>query len=392
MAEVPQAGAHGVSRVLVFSPDYKPSGGGVAEHAFKIARAMMRKGLHVVVLAPRQRGGREFDARAGIPTYRVPRAGPVTGILFFSALLSIVRRHGIDFVYCATSHPSGLICAAASVFAGFRHSVTIHGHEVMYARRGLRQTLKSILRPLQVAVLNASDRVFAVSAFTRDSAVKAGVKQEKIHVIYNGIDMEDFREPADVKSLPAERGVTGGPLVVTVGRLVERKGHDVVIKAMPDILDRAPGAAYVIVGDGPERARLARLAADTGVGGHVHLMGSLPRRDVLAFIAACDVFVMPSRRVGTSVEGFGIVFLEAGALKKPVVGGRSGGIPDAVEDGVTGLLVDPSSPEETARAVTRILTDSDLARRLGEAGYERVTRLFTWDKVADRILEGMADA
>jgi phosphatidylinositol alpha-1,6-mannosyltransferase len=174
-----------------------------------------------------------------------------------------------------------------------------------------------------------------------------------------------------------------------VGRLVERKGHDTVIRAMPEVLNRVPDAAYVIVGGGPESERLVRLAEDTGVARHVHLLGRLPRGEMVGLLSRCDVLVMPSRQVGTSVEGFGIVFLEAGALGKPVVGGRSGGIPDAIEEGVTGLLVDPEDTVALAEAITSILADPDLAGRMGEAGRERVERLFTWDKVAERILESL---
>jgi phosphatidylinositol alpha-1,6-mannosyltransferase len=375
--------------VLVFSPDYKPSSGGVGEHAFRIARAMKRRGLAVSVLAPRLPGGAEFDRQSGLETRRVRQVPLLTPLLYLFALISIVKKRRVGFVYCVTSHPSGILCAAARIFAEFRYSVTVHGHEVMYARRGLRQTVKSALRPLQVAFMNAADRVFPVSAFTRDSAVRAGVRGEKTHIIYNGIDPGDFGEPADVGFLLKRQGAEGRKIVLSVGRLVERKGHDTVIRAMPGVLERVPDAAYVIVGGGPESDRLARLAEDTGVARHVHLLGRLPRAETVGLMNRCDVLVMPSRRVGTSVEGFGIVFLEAGALGRPVVGGRSGGIPDAIEDGVTGLLVDPEDTAALADAIATILLDPDLARRMGEAGRERVERLFTWDRVAERILESL---
>jgi phosphatidylinositol alpha-1,6-mannosyltransferase len=140
------------------------------------------------------------------------------------------------------------------------------------------------------------------------------------------------------------------------------------------------------VGSGPTEGYLKNLTSDLGLEGSVIFTGALSREDVLTFMAACDVFAMVSRQVGTNVEGFGIVFLEAGALGRPVVGGRSGGIPDAVEDGVSGLLVDPSSPDDTENALKRVLLDPDLAAQLGKAGYRRVKEQFTWDRIAARVL------
>ena len=380
-----------LSGVLVFSADYKPSAGGVAEHAFKLAHAVKRVGVRVVVLAPRLEGDRDFDGSAGLRTYRVPRFSFLTPVFYFFALLHIVRRHRIGFVYCVTSHPSGLVCAAASLLRRFRYSVTIHGHEVLYVRKGLRQTLKCILKPLQIAVLNRAYRVFVVSEFTGANAVAAGVKSSKVHVIFNGIDLADFREPMDLTALMDAHGLGAKPIILTVGRLVERKGHDVLIRAMPDVLGRVPNAAYVIVGDGPERSRLEHLAAELGLTDCVHVTGRLPRGEVIGMLARCRIFAMVNRQVANSVEGFGIVFLEAGALGKPVVGGRSGGVPDAVEDGVTGLLVDPMDVRAVSEAVSTLLLDPGLARRMGEAGYERVRERFTWDSVAARVLEGMGD-
>jgi phosphatidylinositol alpha-1,6-mannosyltransferase len=370
---------------LVFTIDYKPCTGGIAEHAYKVAHALKRRGSYVAVLAPHVDGCEEFDRQAGLLTVRVRQKGLWSYLPYLWALSRMVREHGIDYVYCATFHPCTLICAVASVFASFEYAVAIHGFEVIYRMFGLRQTLKSFLRPLRTFVFNQTCRVFAVSRFTRDNAIAAGVMREKIRVIYNGIDFEDFEDLPDAAPLLERAGLSGKRIILTVGRLIARKGHDTVIRALQGILDAVPDTVYVIAGDGPERPRLERLAERTGVSEHVFFLGELPRSEILGMLSACDVFTMVSRQIGNSVEGFGIVYLEAAALRKPVVGGRSGGVPDAVEDGVTGLLVEPGDTAAVSEAITRILLDPGLARRLGEAGYERTERLFTWDMVAERI-------
>ena len=139
------------------------------------------------------------------------------------------------------------------------------------------------------------------------------------------------------------------------------------------------------------RPRLVELARELGVSARVVFTGDLPRPDVVALFKAAQVFAMISRVEESSVEGFGIAFLEAGALGLAVVGGRSGGIPDAVADGETGLLVDPADPEAVAEATTRILLDRGLAGRLGAAGRKRARDEFTWKRVVDAIVASFED-
>ena len=163
-----------------------------------------------------------------------------------------------------------------------------------------------------------------------------------------------------------------------------------MIQAMPAILGRVPDAVYVIAGDGSMRPHLEKQVAEEGLTGRVVFAGALARSDVLALFRACEVFVLNSRVDGGNAEGFGIVLLEAAVFNKPVVGGRSGGIPDAVKDGVTGILVDPLKPEEVSGAVVRILEDPALAASLGEAGHRRATTEFTWERVIGRILSALS--
>jgi phosphatidylinositol alpha-1,6-mannosyltransferase len=375
--------------VLIFSVDYKPQSGGIAEHAYKVGLHMKRRGAGVTVLAPACRGARRHDSRSGTVTYRVPRVPCLDAVIYFFALIHIVRKHEISLVYNATSHPCGLVCALARLFVDFRFTVMVHGHEAVYSRKGIRQVIKLFLMPLQVGIFNRAERVFAASSFTEASLVKAGVDAARIVTIFNGVDLEDFAGDRDSRVTRVKYGIREKRIILTVARLDFHKGHDTVIRALPEILREAPDAVYLIVGDGPMASRLRDLSSSCGVAEKVIFTGHLPRREVLGLLRACDVFAMISRQVVTNVEGFGIVFIEAGALAKPVVGGRSGGIPDAVEDGVTGFLVDPLSPEEVAGALTRILLDADLAERMGKAGFERVKRDFTWDRVVQRILDSL---
>jgi phosphatidylinositol alpha-1,6-mannosyltransferase len=160
-----------------------------------------------------------------------------------------------------------------------------------------------------------------------------------------------------------------------------------VIRAMPLLRQRIQGVTYLIVGDGPHRQELQRLVDDTGVRECVVFAGEAKAADLPDIYALGDVFVMPNReqKDACDVEGFGLVFLEANACGKPVVGGRSGGVVDAVVDGRTGLLVDPTNLEEVSAAIEKLLTNHELARLMGEQGRSRVVADFSWPGVASRV-------
>jgi phosphatidylinositol alpha-1,6-mannosyltransferase len=166
-----------------------------------------------------------------------------------------------------------------------------------------------------------------------------------------------------------------------------------VIRALPRLRESIPEVNYLIVGDGPYRPQLESLAEAMGVQDHVIFAGQVPTEELPDVYALSDVFVMPSRErlEVDDVEGFGIVFLEASACAKPVIGGRSGGIPEAIVDGVTGLLVDAHDPEDIGNALARLLTDRDLAIRLGQQGRLRVVHDFDWARVADQV-EGILNS
>ncbi|MFH1314168.1 MAG: glycosyltransferase [Candidatus Eisenbacteria bacterium] len=382
-----EAGA--IPNMLIYSVDYKPRPGGIAEHAHKVACHLAKAGASVAVLAPRWGDYREFDRRQPFPTYRVARIPGLDWLFHFFTAFRIIVKHRISIVYVATAHPCALICRLLRLLVRFDFAVTIHGHEVVYSAAGSRQRAKAVLKPLQIGAIGSADRVFAVSEFTRRSLVDAGVKERKVTTIYNGVDLEDFESVGEGAEIIENLGIAGKRIILTVARLDTHKGHDVVIRALPLILENIPDAVYVIVGEGEMSLSLHELTCSANVRDRVVFTGLLPRTDVLALLKACDVFVMASRIEGSSAEGFGIVFLEAGALSRPVVGGRAGGIPDAVEDGVSGLLVDPGDPGEVAAAVTRILTDPELAARLGRQGRTRVEERFTWSAVIKRIIAGL---
>ena len=261
--------------------------------------------------------------------------------------------------------------------------VYAHGNEILDVLQGAW--------PRQRVELQTADRIVANSRFTAGLVEQAGVDRGRIHVIHPGCDAERFRprpvDPALRERLLGARA--GGRVVLTVGNLVERKGHDMVIQALAQVSRRVPDATYLIVGEGPYRDDLERLARTAGVRDRVVFAGRVDTDELPAIYALSDVFVMPSRvrPAACDVEGFGLVFLEANACGKPVIGGRTGGIPEAIEDGKTGFLVKPESVADIVEHLGIVLTNTELAGEMGRQGRARVKAHFSWTDAARRIQE-----
>jgi phosphatidylinositol alpha-1,6-mannosyltransferase len=265
---------------------------------------------------------------------------------------------------------------------GLPYVVYAHGNEILDA---IQSTWDRPRRALQAAA-----RVFANSRFTAGLVEEAGVRPDRIDIIHPGCDTDLFRPVATDPDL--KRRLLGdrapGRVILSVGGLVPRKGHDTVLRCMPELLRRFPDVTYLIVSsDRRNYENLDSLARELGVRDQLRVCFDLPTSELPSVYAISDVFAMPSRgRLELcDVEGFGIVFLEANACGKPVVGGRSGGIADAIADGVSGLLVDPNDPSDTARAISQLLDNPEAATRMGRQGRSRVIEQFTWRRVAHRV-------
>ncbi len=181
----------------------------------------------------------------------------------------------------------------------------------------------------------------------------------------------------------------GRRCILTVARLDDYKGIDKVLNALPRVLKKFPETFYLVVGDGPDKKRLKGLVATLGLIDRVRFAGRVPREEVIGLLNICEIFIMATRPIihRGEVEGFGIVFVEAGALGKPVIGGISGGTVEAIKDGVTGLLVDPESTEDISNALLKLLKDTDFARQLGENGRKRVEGELNWSILGARAKE-----
>ncbi|MCE5218894.1 glycosyltransferase family 4 protein, partial [bacterium] len=185
-------------------------------------------------------------------------------------------------------------------------------------------------------------------------------------------------------------GLDDAPVLLTVGRLVERKGHAAVIRALPQVVAQLGPVSYVIAGSGPEESRLRAEVEALHLQERVRFAGAVADEQLPDFYHLCDLFVMPTRELRDDpVEGFGIVYLEANAAGKPVLATRCGGVADAVEDQVSGVLLEPGDEGALVEAIISLLGDPARLQQMGQAGLRRVRERFTWDRIAQEFLEGL---
>jgi len=384
-------------KVIVFTRDFPPEFGGVQRLLGKVAD---HYGKDALVIARRCPGFREYDQGRPYTTIRMRRfewrhANPVMSrilgaisylLRFFVGGIHLgdaIRRQKTDLVLCGYAFPNGLPMVVARLLTGCPFVVWCHGTETLRALEsgGLQRAALRLVWRLAV-------RVVVHSRFMRDEVARF-VPPEKIIVNRLGSDSGNLDFSAAPATAVDELPLAGRAVVLTVGRLERRKGHDLLAHAMPLIREKIPHVLWLIVGDGPERERLTQAIADWRLADCVRLLGRRSDAEVSALLARADLFAMPSRRIGPDVEAFGIVYLEAARFGVPAVGGRSGGVADAVQDGGTGLLCDPEDPRDIAAKVITLLGDPARRAEMGRAAKANAERQ-TWDEFARHLSEELS--
>jgi phosphatidylinositol alpha-1,6-mannosyltransferase len=376
-----------MTRVLLVTNDFPPRRGGIQSYLENLVKELVLAGGHsITVYAPKWKDADDYDRRAaasGVDVVRHPTTLMVPEPSVAVRMRRLIARDGIDTVWFGAAAPLALLAPLARDAGARRVIASTHGHEVGWSMLPLARTA---LRRIG----NDTDVVTFVSHYTRSRFASAFGPQAALEHLAPGVDTERF-EPDSVAraELRARYGLGGRPVIVCVSRLVPRKGQDMLIQALPSIRQRVPGAALVIVGGGPYLDKLRRLAHGFGVADDVVFTEGVPAEELSAHHAMADVFAMPCRTRGSGldVEGLGIVYLEASATGVPVVAGRSGGAPESVRDGETGLVVDGWDVGAIAAAVGDLLADHQRAAAMGAAGRQWVVENWQWRTKARRLSE-----
>ncbi len=345
-------------------PSDRPTGIGVA--AFNMALALSRRGINVHLVC---RGETE-------KTTSVNNHLAVQTIRHFSrdnlaAFRGILREGGCEIIHAHSSSAIPSLIAARAL----GRSVALHAH----GDEPLHPIRLTIMRNLGMTF---SHRVIATSEYTREEIMtNHRVPSKKVVVAYNGVDIEDFSPSAAPSFILSKYGLDGfGTIVLSLGAIQKRKGQWMMIECLPRILQRWPKLGYVVVGapyDQSYQRRLLERAAELGVTSSVKLLGTVSKEDLVHLVNAADVCVHPSAR-----EGFGLAVVEEMACGKAVVAFNVDSLPEIIDDGVDGLLVDPNNKDELTRVLSDVIGDKVFAKRLGDAARKKVVERFTWDQSA----------
>lgn len=365
-----------MASILLVTNDFGPRAGGIETFVIGLLERVPRG--EVLVYTSTQENSENFDqllrekyevqiirdrAKILLPTPRVVRN-----------LRKVIRQRNLETIWFGAAAPLGF-SARWLRKAGATHIVALtHGHEVWWSKIWpFSWAMKEIARSVDIATY--------LGEFTRSAIAPRFSDPRKLIKIAPGIDTEHFK-PRNVENLRKSLGLDNRPTIVCVGRLVHRKGQDRLVEAMPAILKRFPDAALVFVGEGPHRAHLEKLVKVKKVEKFVQFIGRIQYINLPEYIAIGDIFAMPSRSrfFGLEVEGLGIVYLEASACGLPVIGGDSGGAPDAVKHGETGFVVDGNDVDAITHRIIQLLADKKLRDEMGSAGRQWAIQEWSWER------------
>jgi phosphatidylinositol alpha-1,6-mannosyltransferase len=379
---------YSAKKVLLVTNDLGPRAGGIETFVLGLIEGLPKDSL--IIYTSSQKGDKAFDAqllekfgavvirdraKMLLPTPRITRKA-----------VKILKQQQIKNVWFGAAAPLALM-AGKLRSAGASNIVALtHGHEVWWAKIPI---LKSLLKK----IIKDVDHLGYLGDFTKGEIAKISNQPQKFLQIAPGIDTEHFAPKSARGDLIEKYRLDGRRVIVSVGRLVHRKGQDELVKAMPKILEQFPDAILLFVGEGPIKQMLFNSAKQLGVLPKVVFAGRVSHHDLPDYICLGEIFAMPvrSRFSGLEVEGLGIVYLEASACGLPVIVGNSGGAVDAVLDKKTGLLVDGTKSDQIADAICELLANPERAKQMGAAGRDWVInnwQLSRWSEKFNKVLIG----
>ena len=375
-------------KTLFVTNDFGPRAGGIETFIIGLIERLPKSSIIVYTSAQEDTSAYDADwlsnfgvevirdkAKILLPTPRVNRA-----------VARIVKERTIKTIAFGAAAPLGWMSSTLRKAGAERIVALTHGHEVWWAK----------VFPFNLMMRrigSTTDCLTYLGEFTRTAISKALTTKSAsaMQKIAPGIDIEHFKA-ADASALRHSLGLTGKKVIVSVGRLVHRKGQDFLIESMPQILKQVPDAHLLLVGQGPYREHLEKLVRKHSIEKNVSFIGRIQYKDLPGYICVGDIFAMPSRSrfAGLEVEGLGIVYLEASACGLPVIAGESGGAPDAVIEGVTGFVVDGTNTEQIAKRAIQLLLDEKLRISMGSAGRAWIEKEWRWQIWAGKFSDLLA--
>jgi phosphatidylinositol alpha-1,6-mannosyltransferase len=333
----------------------------------------------------------ELPNRVDRVSVQARRLRTIQGLLLWSRRVSsLCRALKPGFIWCGNIKPAAYPANWARERTGVPYGIIVHGTDLLLLQHQAHQS--GLKRKVARTLIHPASVIVANSRYTRDLClgvcreIGVDIDAESVRVVPLGTDPSRFRPGVATDEARTRYGLKGGRWMLTVARLTAHKGIDTGLRALAELAPTHPDLRYAVVGVGRKRGDLEALATELKVADRVRFLTSVPDDDLPAVYNLADVYLGVSRLADSNVEGFGISLVEASACAVPVVAGRSGGIPDAVREGETGLLVDPADPGAVAQAVDAVLCNPSLAGKLGGGGRKAVETHFNWDRVTQDMI------
>jgi phosphatidylinositol alpha-1,6-mannosyltransferase len=379
---------------VLLAYDFPPIAGGLARWMGELARHYPPGSL--VVSTGQHEGSEDVDGelpnrvdRVSVPSRRLRT---IQGLLLWSRRVSaLCRTLHPGFIWCGNIKPAAYPANWARERTGVPYGIIVHGTDLLLLQHQAHQS--GLKRKVAQTLIHPAAVIVANSRYTRDLCLAVcreigePVDPSRVRVVPLGTDPSHFRPGVESTGVRARYELIEGRWLLTVARLMAHKGIDTALHALVELRVQHPDLRYAVVGAGKRHGELEALAQSLGVADRVRFLTNVPDQDLPAIYNVADVYVGVSRQADSMVEGFGISLVEASACGIPVVAGRSGGMADAVREGETGFLVEPTDPREVAAMVHRLLEDRELARRLGAGGRAAVETHFNWDRVTREMIQ-----
>lgn len=380
-----------IRHFAIFTENFPPcAGGGIAEWAMGVAENIGKTGEKVTVFS-RWKTKPDLSLHQGKP-YEIEKMAAhdwKTWRWLYSFWYSwkFLKKNPEGIIIATTWELAAPIRFLRKVYPKAQWLTIAHGLEVTKLKKA--SDIEAFKETIAL-----STAVIAVSNFTRDAILEkmANKRHDHIYFVPNGVDLNRFKHSENTRDFKRKLGIPEtSKVILTLSRVIERKGHDTVIEALPKILNEFPETVYVIGGPWREDfyQKLQLLISKYKLEKQVFFTGFINDEDLNDYYSMADVYIMVSRvlKANNDSEGFGITFLEANACLTPVIGSYSGGIPDAIEDGVNGYLVQPDDKEAVADRILTIFRNPDLKKKLGISGLSRIQTGFTWEILTQRMLD-----
>lgn len=382
-------------KTLLLSEIFPPMTGGSGRWFWEIYHRMPRD--QFVIAAGCDPEDSKFDQTHDLDLVRVPLTmndwgfcSP-TGLRQYWRVLRevhrLVRRHEITRLHCGRCLPEGWIALAIKKLIGIPYSCYVHGEDANAKSVGADDGVLSSrqLRWMTRNVLHGAESIIANSRNSAQIATEQwNLDDDRVHLLHPGVDTRWFSPVARSAETRQRLGWDDRPVVLTAGRLQKRKGHDTVIRAIATIREAVPNVLFAIIGDGEEREPLERLIEQESQSDHVMFMGKVDDDVLRQAYQQADLFVLANRQIGTDIEGFGMVLLEAQACGTPVIAGASGGTAETMKQSETGYVVPCDKPDQLAELIVSQLLDCNRLQEMGTAAREWVTNSFDWEVLSQQ--------